>query len=141
MSTQRHSPDDLLRDREWVKKITKRGNIAAEVAQVLFRARVRIGMTQTELARKIRTTQSSIARAESGSFVPGLKFIEKIARAYKTHARIVLESMPDVVPVAVQYAYLNTIEGVIDSINDSGYSPGWFSSPSAPTAALASTES
>ena len=98
--------DELLKDPHWVRAITKREGMAREVAQVLVGARIEMGFTQARLAKKVGTTQSVIARTESGRSLPGLSFIEKVAKAYKTHARIVFESMPEVMPVAVRYAYL-----------------------------------
>lgn len=102
--------NELLNDPQWVKKITNRSreNFPSEVAQVLFGARLRMGMTQGELAKKIGTTQSVIARNESGRSLPGLSFVDRVARAYKTNARIVFESMPEVVPVSVRYSHLNS---------------------------------
>lgn len=44
-------------------------------------ARLRAGLTQEELARRLDTTQSVIARWESGARSPSLETIEKVARA------------------------------------------------------------
>jgi transcriptional regulator with XRE-family HTH domain len=38
-------------------------------------------MTQSELAEKAGTRQSSIARLESGSYNPSLRFLKKVAEA------------------------------------------------------------
>ena len=50
-----------------------------KVAVELIRLRVSAGMTQAELARAANTQQSSIARMESGSYLPSLSMIKKIA--------------------------------------------------------------
>lgn len=102
--------EELLKDPNWVRAITKRGTLAEETAQVLFGARVRMGLTQKKLAGKLHTTQSVIARIESGRSLPGLSFIGRLAKAYKTNVRIVFESMPEVVPVAVRYASLAKLD-------------------------------
>lgn len=44
-------------------------------------ARLRAGLTQAQLARKLQTTQSVVARWESGVRSPSLETIERIARA------------------------------------------------------------
>ena len=45
----------------------------------LVEARVRAGLTQAELARQMGTTQSAIARLESGRSSPGLTTLRKLA--------------------------------------------------------------
>lgn len=43
--------------------------------------RIKKGITQKQLAEKIGTKQSSIARFESGNYNPTLAFVQKIAHA------------------------------------------------------------
>jgi len=45
----------------------------------LISARIKRGITQKELAQKIGTKQSAIARFESGNINPSLGFLEKLA--------------------------------------------------------------
>ncbi|VVB91003.1 Helix-turn-helix [uncultured archaeon] len=45
----------------------------------LIAARIKKGVTQKELALKVGTTQSSIARLEGGNVNPSLDFLQKIA--------------------------------------------------------------
>ncbi len=121
--------EELKKDPNWVRAITKRGSLAEETAQILIGARTKKGITQSDLAKKIHTTQSVIARAESGRFLPGLSFIGRVAKAYETNARIIFESMPEVVPIAVRYANLNepdtsNRDGEYAS-TVGGFSPGW----------------
>lgn len=52
-----------------------------EVALELIRARTRAGLTQAEVARRMGTTQSVIARLESGAAKPSLRTLERYARA------------------------------------------------------------
>ena len=47
----------------------------------LIDARIKKGLTQTKLAEKAGTKQSSIARFESGSYNPTLAFVQKLAGA------------------------------------------------------------
>jgi len=46
----------------------------------LISARIKKGITQKELAQKIGTKQSAIARFEAGNTNPSLDFLEKIAK-------------------------------------------------------------
>lgn len=57
------------------KKLTPRYQIISE----LIAARNNKGITQKELADKIGTKQSAIARLESGNINPSLDLLEKIA--------------------------------------------------------------
>ena len=50
----------------------------------IIEKRLAKGLTQAELAHKIGTKQSSIARLESGSYNPSLIFLGKIAKALDT---------------------------------------------------------
>lgn len=52
-----------------------------QVADLLVKLRAEAGLSQEELARKIGTTQSAIARMESGKVVPRLENLVKIAKA------------------------------------------------------------
>ena len=46
----------------------------------LISARIKKGITQKELAQKIGTKQSAIARFEAGNVNPSLGFLEKMAK-------------------------------------------------------------
>jgi len=52
-----------------------------QVISQLIEARYKKGITQEELARKIGTKQSAIARIESGSANPTIAFLEKATSA------------------------------------------------------------
>lgn len=47
----------------------------------LIKARIKKGISQKELAKRIGTKQSAIARFESGNVNPSLEFLQKIAIA------------------------------------------------------------
>lgn len=51
----------------------------------VIKKRLEKGMTQTELAKKIGTKQSAIARFESGNSNPSLLFLQKIANALQSN--------------------------------------------------------
>ena len=59
-----------------------------DLARTLIEARTRAGMTQAELAARMKTTQSAVARLESGRVPPSTRTLEKVARATGTRLRI-----------------------------------------------------
>jgi len=61
------------------------------VAQAIIETRSRVGLTQKELAARMKTSQSAIARMESGRFLPSGKTLERFAQATKTNFRISFE--------------------------------------------------
>lgn len=62
-------------------------------AELLRRARSSRGLSQRELAAAVGTSQSAIARYESGSVVPGFDTLERILRVL--NHRIVLQPLPE----------------------------------------------
>jgi len=59
-----------------------------EIISAIIEARVKKGLTQEELAKKVGTKQSAIARLESGRANPSVSFLEKLASALGTKLRI-----------------------------------------------------
>lgn len=62
-----------------------------ELVRALIEARTRAGLTQSELAERMETTQSVVARLESGRVLPSTRTLEKIARATGTRLRIAFD--------------------------------------------------
>jgi ribosome-binding protein aMBF1 (putative translation factor) len=52
-----------------------------EIAVELIRARLRAGLSQAELAGRMRTSQSTVARLESGQTLPSTKTLLRFADA------------------------------------------------------------
>ncbi len=63
-----------------------------ELARSLIEARIGAGLTQAQLATRMKTTPSVVARLESGRVHPSIKTLEKIARATGTRLRISFET-------------------------------------------------
>jgi len=61
------------------------------LARAVIDARVTAGLTQEQLARRMDTTQSVIARLESGRTRPSTQTLERLAAATGTHLRISFE--------------------------------------------------
>lgn len=59
------------------------------LARELIAARVRAGLTQAELAERMGTTQSVVARLESGARLPSVKTLLRFAEA--TGARAIIK--------------------------------------------------
>ncbi len=70
----------LLKNKS-VKKVFEGHDIALEISLKITEARIRAGLTQSELAKKIKTKQSGIARVESGNRLPSLGLLLKLEKA------------------------------------------------------------
>ena len=78
MSTWKDLEKDLLSDpatKKEFEKLTPRYAVISE----LVAARIKLKMTQADVAKKVGTKQSAIARFESGNSNPSLAFLQKIA--------------------------------------------------------------
>ena len=62
-----------------------------ELARELITARTRAGLTQSELAERMHTTQSTIARLESGRTMPSRRTLSRYAEATGGRAVVRLE--------------------------------------------------
>jgi len=60
----------------------------------MIKARTRAGLTQEQLAARLETKQSVIARLESGRVKPSTRTHERIAQATGHKLRITFEPMP-----------------------------------------------
>lgn len=58
------------------------------IAAALIEARATAGLTQTQLAKKIKSTQPAVARLESGKQLPSATTLIKIAKATGTKLQI-----------------------------------------------------
>lgn len=76
--------NELLKDSKFREEYYKKDSLAFEISEMIIKARIKRGMTQEELAKKVGTKQSSIARLENGNSLPSIKFLQKIAKAFNT---------------------------------------------------------
>lgn len=77
-----------MKHKEMKKALFENQNITMsksyEIGRMVKKFRIKAGLTQEELAKKINTKQSSIARIENGSAgLPSLSFLEKIAQVFE----------------------------------------------------------
>jgi ribosome-binding protein aMBF1 (putative translation factor) len=90
----RRTVDDL--HKKWMKNPKyRRGYDALKeeftLAAALIEARARAGLTQEQVAQRMKTTQAVIARLEGGGSRPSTRTLEKFARATGTRLRISFE--------------------------------------------------
>lgn len=62
-----------------------------DLARAVLAARVTAGLTQEQLAQRMNTTQSVIARLESGRTRPSTQTLERLAAATRTRLKISFE--------------------------------------------------
>jgi ribosome-binding protein aMBF1 (putative translation factor) len=81
-----------LADEEYAKAYDELGT-EFELACQLTEARARAGLTQDELAVRMHTSRTVIARLESGRGLPSTRTLERLAAATGCRLRISLEPM------------------------------------------------
>lgn len=86
--------------KRWMDDPSYRGAHAASegefsLARELITARVHAGLTQEQLAQRMGTTQSAIARLESGQRMPGVRTLERLALATGTRLVVRFERADD----------------------------------------------
>lgn len=89
MSKWKDLEKELLSDTATKKEFDKLAPRYAVISQ-LISARIKNKMTQQDVAKKVGTKQSAIARLESGGVNPSLEFLQKIAQVmgYKLTVRL-----------------------------------------------------
>lgn len=83
--------------RKWVKEADYRKAYDAleeefALAKAVINARNRAGLTQSELARKMGTTQPVVARLEGGRTRPSMRTLKRLAKA--TGSRLLIRFEP-----------------------------------------------
>lgn len=56
-------------------------DLTLDTGMIVFQARVKRGLTQTELAKKMGSAQSTIGNIERGRELPSLKWLKRMADA------------------------------------------------------------
>ena len=75
--------EQQVQDSEFLAALEK-----LEPGYQVARLRIKLGLTQTQLAERVGTKQPSIARLESGASSPSLSFLEKVAEALGAEMKI-----------------------------------------------------
>ncbi|MFA5644144.1 MAG: helix-turn-helix transcriptional regulator [Patescibacteria group bacterium] len=72
---------ELFKNEDFKKYYYDNSNLVFEVSENIIKARLMMGLTQEELAKRLFTKQSSISRLERGLDLPSLSFLARIADA------------------------------------------------------------
>ena len=84
--------EEQLKDPVFAECFERAGE-AWDVALQLAALREKAGLSQKELARKLRTTQQQISRLESPGYEGhSLSMLRRVARVLNAHVRVVFES-------------------------------------------------
>jgi predicted transcriptional regulator len=83
--------------REWMKDAEFKAEYDAlegefAIVAALIEARTRAGLTQAELAGRMGTTQSAVARMEGGGVNPSVGALRRYAEATGSHLKVTLEA-------------------------------------------------
>jgi ribosome-binding protein aMBF1 (putative translation factor) len=73
-----------IEDQAEYDRLYAEADLAGQLAEVVYALRTGAGLTQTELARRMGTTQSSIARVETAGGTPTLDLLNRVGRATGT---------------------------------------------------------
>lgn len=77
----------MMKDPEF-KKLYDDLELEFSIITQVLEKRIAKGMSQKELAEKVGTKQSAIARLEGGNSNPSVAFLEKVAKALDSKLRI-----------------------------------------------------
>lgn len=90
MKTLQHLKTELLADADTRIAYEAQANEFA-MARELIAARTSVGLTQADVAQRMGTTQSTVARLESGRGAPSLRSVQRYAQAIGYRAVVRLE--------------------------------------------------
>ncbi len=76
--------EKLLKKQDFHNEYYSR-DLLFEVSSMISKARIYRGLTQEKLAKLMNKKQSSIARAENGSYLPSLGYLQEMAEAMDTY--------------------------------------------------------
>ncbi len=86
--------EEQLRDCDFAERFKAAGE-AWDVALQIVRLREKAGLSQTELARRLKTTQQQVSRLESPDYEGhSLSMLRRVAAALHARVRVVLEPLP-----------------------------------------------
>ena len=81
--------DQMIGDDEELREMCEQATVNAHVAQLIYDARTEAGLSQTELARMIGTTQSVISRLEDADYDGhSLSMLNRVAQALNREVKI-----------------------------------------------------
>ncbi|MFH1968319.1 MAG: helix-turn-helix transcriptional regulator [bacterium] len=87
MKTYKELKKKWLKNRK-IKKAYDELGPEFELIEMIIERRIKQGLTQAELAKKIGTKQSAISRLERGTYNPTVAFLKNLAEALDVELRI-----------------------------------------------------
>ena len=93
----REHKKQLMKDPEFRKEYDAL-ELEYQLSASLIQLRLSKGLTQEELAQALNTKQASIARLESGSSLPSLSMVKRVADALDAELEIKLQPRHQTVP-------------------------------------------
>lgn len=70
------------------KEVAKETELEYQVAYALIKARIEKGLTQAEVAKRMKTKQSVISRVENARTVPSLSFLKRLAQVLNASLQV-----------------------------------------------------
>lgn len=70
------------------KEAQEETRLEYEIARALIKARIDRGLTQAEVARRMKTKQSVISRVENARTMPSLAFLKKLAEVLDASLKV-----------------------------------------------------
>ncbi len=94
MTKLKNLKDRFMQDPEFREEYARVDEVYALV-ETMIRARTAANLTQSELARRIGTTRSAVARLEGGRVLPSLSTLRRYAEATGTRLNVKLVQTGD----------------------------------------------
>ncbi len=69
-----------LLQRPGFKEAAEETRLEFEIAHALIKARLEKGLTQAQIAKRMKTKQSVISRVENARTIPSLSFLKRLAK-------------------------------------------------------------
>lgn len=70
------------------RQALKETEVEFQIAKAVIEARLKKGLSQQELARKLKTKQSVVSRVENVKTLPSLSFLKRLAQALDTSLEV-----------------------------------------------------
>jgi ribosome-binding protein aMBF1 (putative translation factor) len=71
-----------------IRQALKESELEFQIARSLIETRIKKGLTQADIAKKMNTRQSVISRVENAQTTPSLSFLKRLASALQTSLQV-----------------------------------------------------
>lgn len=76
------------------KEAVEETRLEFEIAHALIKARIERGLTQAEIAKRMKTKQSVISRVENAKTIPSLSFLKRLAKVLDASLQVQFKVNP-----------------------------------------------